>query len=357
MLNTLKKMIPNNIKFKIKSQRFIKEYNEYLDYCKKNNQEKCILFGTPKHGNIGDHAITIAIYKFMSDRGKKVFEVSSFDRFYLMDYIKKTIENDDIILINGGGFIGSQWIEEEKMVRDVVSSFKDNKIIIFPQTLYYKDDENGKKECDISLNIYNNHKDLTICTREKKSYNFVTENITNARCIFVPDIVLYLDNIDFNNKRENALFCLRSDPEKSVSNTDIKKVKECFKSNNLNIDYTDTVINSQISKVDREKIFYDKLEEFSKYKIVVTDRLHGMIFAAITSTPCLVFSNYNYKVKGVYEWIKNLDYISFIEGDFDADEQIKKLLNLDKYKNINILENKHENFKELIDLFLEDKNG
>ena len=35
------------------------------------------------------------------------------------------------------------------------------------------------------------------------------------------------------------------------------------------------------------------MSEIGKRKVVVTDRLHGMIFCAITGTPCVVFSNYN----------------------------------------------------------------
>ena len=37
-----------------------------------------------------------------------------------------------------------------------------------------------------------------------------------------------------------------------------------------------------------------------------------MIFSYLTKTPCIVFSNSNYKVKGVYNrWLKDFDYIKF----------------------------------------------
>ena len=49
-----------------------------------------------------------------------------------------------------------------------------------------------------------------------------------------------------------------------------------------------------------------------------TDRLHGMIFAFITGTPAIVFSNNNHKIEGAYEWIKDCGYIYFIKnGELD----------------------------------------
>ena len=54
-------------------------------------------------------------------------------------------------------------------------------------------------------------------------------------------------------------------------------------------------------------------------KLVVTDRLHCMIFCAVTGTPCIAFDNSNKKISGVYKmWLGDLNYISVSE-DFNAD--------------------------------------
>ncbi|MNE93367.1 putative pyruvyl transferase EpsI [compost metagenome] len=58
---------------------------------------------------------------------------------------------------------------------------------------------------------------------------------------------------------------------------------------------------------------------------MITDRLHGMIFAAITSTPCIALGNYNYKVVGSYEWIKHLGYIKFTNDINQIPELIEEL--------------------------------
>lgn len=326
----------------------------FIKYCRKCNKQKInkyILFGTPIHGNIGDHAITIAEEELLKDMNIMPFEVSSFERHFIIKKIKKSINKNDVIFINGGGFMGNQWLEEEKMIREVVNTFMDNKVIIFPQTAFYKNDEKGKKEFNISYDIYSKHNNLYICAREKTTYEFLKNTYQNVKVLFVPDIVLYLQEYNFNNQRDGVLFCMRSDPEKSLSEQNSSEIINIIKKHFTNIEYTDTVTLAGIKASKRKQAFINKLEQFSKSSLVITDRLHGMIFAAITNTPCIVFSNYNHKVKGVYEWIKELDYIYFIEDVNLLDEVINNFKNKkfeDKYNDLNI-KNKFNILKEAIE--------
>ena len=62
---------------------------------------------------------------------------------------------------------------------------------------------------------------------------------------------------------------------------------------------------------------------FGNRKLIITDRLHGMIFSAITNTPCIALANSTGKVKGVYDWIrKDNNYIYFA----DSIDEIEKIL-------------------------------
>ena len=67
----------------------------------------------------------------------------------------------------------------------------------------------------------------------------------------------------------------------------------------------------------------DKWEEFKHARLVITDRLHGMIFSAITGTPCVALNNSNGKVGFEYEWLKNLPYIGFVDDSTDETAIIK----------------------------------
>lgn len=38
-----------------------------------------------------------------------------------------------------------------------------------------------------------------------------------------------------------------------------------------------------------------------------------MILAYLSKTPCIVLSNYNYKIEGVYEWIKEIEWVVYTD--------------------------------------------
>ena len=161
-----------------------------------------------------------------------------------------------------------------------------------------------------------------------------------------PDMVLYLDKLEENNKRENILFCIRKDKEKVKY--DFDKLEDTLKNKSkFQIDNTDTVIKKNIYPLKkRKKELEKKIHQFQQYKMVVTDRLHGMVFAYLSNTTCLVLQNKSYKVKGVYEWIKDANYIMLAENQ-NMIEISDKLLNL-KEK----VDNKDfkDNYKVLIEL-------
>ena len=78
----------------------------------------------------------------------------------------------------------------------------------------------------------------------------------------------------------------------------------------------------------REKVFRQKIEQFKRASLVVTDRLHGMVFSAITGTPCVALSNYNHKVRETYRWLQQLPYIRFCEVPEEAVRVIPELYRL-----------------------------
>lgn len=337
----------------IKKKICIYKYKKYKKKCKKNKQTEFLIFNTPIHGNIGDHAIIYAEYKMLEKENIKAFEIPTFQEKYYFDYIKNNISKDAMVGITGGGFIGSQWMIEEDLVNKVVETFEEHKIIIFPATIFFKEDEFGKKELEKSIKIFNNAKNLNIFARENKTYEFAKKTYQNANVILIPDIVLTLENQNLNCERKGILLCLRRDVEGIFSQKDKKELYSIINKYDTNIKYIDTVVNYSIKPKNRKKEIEKKLKEFSSSKLVITDRLHGMIFATITNTPCIVLGNYNYKVKGVYDnWIKdNVNNIIFVEDINQIQPNIIKLKNI---KNDNTIK---FNFKELINILEENING
>ena len=169
-------------------------------------------------------------------------------------------------------------------------------LLIFPQTI---DFEKDKKEENNSRIIYSRHKYLTLIAREKESLRIMSILFKNNTIIFSPDMVTYLDNlIDLkNNKRKGALLLLRNDNETILNLTFKKEIFSLIKVFYKYVNFTDTVIDKQIITLEQSKEeVSNKLRQIASYEIVITDRLHGMIFCAITQTSCIVLRNFNHKI-------------------------------------------------------------
>lgn len=318
----MKKFLRNS-RNKVKEMLWKSRYKRYKKICDKKGQREFLIFNTPIHGNLGDHAIIYAEIEMLKELNIEPFEIPTFEEQYIFNYIEKNVDKDADIAITGGGFIGSQWMAEMNLVNKVVETFFEHKIIIFPQTIFFKDDDEGKVELEKSIKNFKKVKNLNIFLREEKSYVFAKKNYENANVFLVPDVVLYLKCL-YEYERKNALLCFRKDVE-GVLNTEKKEeIKEMLLAQKVEIVETDTVLEKCVKIKERKKELFVKVEDFAKAKIVITDRLHGMIFSAITNTPCITFSNYNHKIKGVYTWL-NHNNIIYKENTENLELDIKKI--------------------------------
>lgn len=87
-----------------------------------------------------------------------------------------------------------------------------------------------------------------------------------------------------------------------------------MKTNFSKVIHSDTYVDCENKKYEREYLLEEKLNEFASSELVITDRMHGMVFAAITGTPCIALSNYNHKLKGEFEWLEHLGYIKYAKN-------------------------------------------
>lgn len=300
---------------------------------------KLIFMGEPHYGNLGDQAIYLAektiIDKYFSEYEKWIIPEEKLD--ICATKVQKFINKDDVIFMQGGGNMGDIYDRPERGRRQVLKLFPNNKTIIFPQTVYFSDTEEGKKELEISKQIYNSHKNLVIMAREEKSYNFMKKHFYNAKIYLTPDIVMSLYRGE-NKERSGALLLFRADKEKTLEDKDIEQIKQNVNNKFGEYKLSDMYIGRGIVNIGgklRDDLLNNKFNEFQTSKIAITDRLHGMIFAAITETPCVVFGNFNHKIIESYKWLQNLEYIKFCENIDDLEECIDQVTNIKnpKYDN------------------------
>lgn len=323
-------MIRFNIKRKVKRIVyiiivFIKCKIQYISH-KVGKKGINILINTPTHGNLGDHAIAIAEIEFfglfLKDYAFLEIDGDSIrNNLYIW---KKIIKPSDVICISGGGYLGDLWMNEENLVLDIISSFASNKIVILPQTVHY----NMCSENEYlfrAQKIYSEHKEnLLVCLREQKSYGFFEKHFPFVGNKYLcPDMVLFL-NKEKDLHRQDVLLCFRDDREKiSHGIEQIISVLDDFK---LEYNQISTVEEHGI-RPDERNIYLDVLlKKIASSKLVITDRLHAMLFCVITATPCIAFDNISGKVSGTYEWIKHLDYIKLCSDSKNIESLVDNLM-------------------------------
>lgn len=290
-----------------KIHKATKLFFAYFAY-KKHLKNKIAIVGTPLHNNIGDLAIAIAEFDIVKDCGYSPYEITYSEvKSYLR--IFKIILKNKIIILHGGGNMGDTWYNEELLRRLVLSRIKAKKIVIMPQTLFYSNTPDGLKKEKDSVPIYNKSS-VYLLMRDKASYDKACNLYPNANKYLTSDVVLSLKH-DFNkhNRNGKALLIFRSDIEKSLDSKIVKSIKQYLESNNIPYDETDMYSFVRPNGSNNRMIVSNKLEDISKYSYVITDRLHGMIFSAITSTSCVAFNNDTKKVEGTYDLIKLLGYV------------------------------------------------
>lgn len=282
----------------------------------KKNPKTVFLILTPEHGNLGDHAIASAEINFLNKLGIKYIEITGakLDQMKWSNHLG--VMNGYPILLQGGGYLGTLWFSSEECLREVIRKNPKSDIFMFPNTIYYEDNEWGQEEFGRSTQIYNWHKKLHLYAREKTSYEVMRKAYRDVQ--LVPDMVLSLKKDTSTTARKGCLLCLRGDCEK----TRTPEQEQIIRSQAQllfgdDVGNTDMVVKGHVLPSDRETALEKKYQEFRSAELVITDRLHGMIFCAITGAPCIVLDSKSPKVRGCYEWIKHLDYIRFADKPED----------------------------------------
>lgn len=289
------------------SKSSIPEYNYLL------NRKKCFVFLAADYGNLGDVAITYAQEKFLKDNfpGYTIVDVPISKTLSDLKTLQNICSSDDIVTIVGGGNMSDLYFDIELLRQMVVKAFPHNKIISFPQTMFFSDSLSGRYLKRQAVKVYSQHINLTITVRERWSHEMMKIFLPN--CKLTPDIVMALDKREPLKARKGITFCLRNDAESGISQEFKKELRSQLANQYDIVDYDTHIGRGGLSIQEREQELNKIWSQFRSSEWVITDRLHGMIFAYITGTPCIVLPNNNYKIEGCYSWIKNCGYIHFMD--------------------------------------------
>ncbi|KGQ41211.1 polysaccharide pyruvyl transferase [Gallibacterium anatis] len=294
-----------------------------------------VLLDIPDHQNIGDQAIWAGELAYLSRLPHKLKYSAP---YYNVDM--KKIDKDDIILFHGGGNFGDVWDVCQKLRENVISHCRENKIIVFPQTVYFQSQQNLEK----SAEIFNAHGNVTICARDQVSYGILNKYFTKCQILLLPDMAfcLNLDNFIQEEKSGKTLFVKRTDKELNievdyhevteVENVTVsdwpsfeKEFKQLIKYNpNFSAfgfrEFLFKVANRMpifmplycqpIEKIENRREFYMELgiNFLNHYDTIYTTRLHCFILGILLGKIVYIYDNSYGKNASFYQtWLQDFE--------------------------------------------------
>jgi exopolysaccharide biosynthesis predicted pyruvyltransferase EpsI/glycosyltransferase involved in cell wall biosynthesis len=329
--------------------------------------KKIFLLGVPYHQNIGDQAQTYCLNKWCNKNypDYAVYEIQSaytdkFDFYPMLLLIREKLNDNDKIFIHSGYHTTDIYYNEQILTLAALNVFHKNQIIIFPQTVFFND----ATKMQYVAETHNLHKNVIFMARESISHGYAEKMFTCARVIKFPDIVVSLIG-DFATSegfnREGILFCLRkcSANEKEYFDDDtLSALATKLKDTHMPIDFYDTSLEVPLCEIEanREHVLRKEIfNRFAKYRAIITNRYHGVIFSLVSNTPVIVLKSGVHNLSAGIEWFANLDvfkdYIYFCETTEQAEQALIKIHNAELEYNLPAYfkENYYDKLKNLID--------
>ena len=317
-----------------RSRRIIKTviYNTGFDL-NGSATKRIVYFELPCFDNLGDHAIAYVskemLQSFCNEHKEyQLFVVDGWNIDKAISTLKKKLTPEDVVICQGGGNFGSLYEFAEIYRGKVFKYLKNSRIILMPQTCFYSEDETGRKALEEDKRLIADCKDITLFARDEKSLDFMRDNF-DADVEFLHDTVSLFDAQPFSSeKRDGIVICLRSDKEGTLKVENKKEIIQRAEERGRT-HITDTCTNYEVKLSERQKVLEDKWKLWGSSKLVITDRLHGMIFSIITKTPCIVIGNNHFKVYEAYKTFAENEYIRFIDSMDMLETAMDELLSLD----------------------------
>lgn len=187
----------------------------------------------------------------------------------------------------------------------------------------------------------NQHKDLTICARDKNSFEILKSYFTNANKLLLPDMAFYIDQSKINYTQKNSgrnLFVQRNDKESNpeinldiiqkynIQNVVVKDWPTMEYSNIIQLIGTlllksNKIFNNQLStltdfyyqNIYRSLMIKKGVKFIKSYNEIYTTRLHVAILCILLEKRCHFLDNSYGKNLNFYNtWLNDLENFYFL---------------------------------------------
>lgn len=339
--------------------RLLRNYNHYYKKQKQNlpldkiHSERGIVYVlAPSYSNLGDVAIFVESLDFLRKYATLPIKAVLYSRQCVnkKNLLSLPLNDDDLIIIQGGGNMGAFYSSEEYLRQNIVKWFPKNRIISMPQTVYFGD---RRKNYILSRakKIYSSYKNLTIFARDVPSFDFCKQNF-NCDVRICPDMVLSSSPKRFLDYQKNkkVLLCFRKDIESKIENAFVENIENYLGENGFSFKYWDTDDLSGRNIENKEEKIQQVLEYFNHFQFVVTDRYHGTILSYISKTPCIGLDNSYGKVKNGFVWFNGSNYMFYADSFEKIRKSMDEIQNLESFEINNNLLSEFDVLKQILNI-------
>ncbi|HWK95873.1 MAG TPA: polysaccharide pyruvyl transferase family protein [Pseudolabrys sp.] len=259
----------------------------------------------PVHNNVGDLLIHQGADAFLDDYGYSVlgrFSMHDFTRRGRHDeaqvVLKPSIRDLDglvqrgcAIVLHGGGNFGDVWPQFQAFRELIIARYPETPIVILPQTIHFDSiAQRGR-----SARLLSAHRQLYIFVRDRESLAFLRE--ANAGGELMPDMAHQLwgrPELSVPGPEHGTLVVRRRDRESrnmagavqfdwdelnsAVSRFTLRALR---KWQTIDNPLRHSVPNYLLWRLYRDRLVARAVARFRPFATIDTDRLHGMILAAL----------------------------------------------------------------------------
>ena len=305
-------------------------------------RKRIYLLCEPKHANLGDQAQLMCTLRWLGHNYPDYKVVRFGYMFGAFDYalksraknillilkyiyLKLTIGRSDIFVGHSGYFFVDHhvgWLTYAFFMR----YFPGHKMIILPQTINFY----SPVAKQMAVQAFGSKPELTLLCRDEVSFGMAKQLFGTTKMLLYPDIVTSLiGTMRFDGPRDGVLLCARNDVEAFYGRDELAAFLDRFACGRKETTDTTIAVTQKEMARHRDRLVMEKIEYFSTFKVVVTDRYHGTIFSAIASTPVVVINSADHKLSSGVKWFPKEvfgDNVQFADSLDDAYTKAAKML-------------------------------
>jgi len=340
--------------------------------------EGCAMVDWPRwKPNIGSHLVWLATGLHLRQvAGARIAYVSSVQDYSRDEMLGKIGRGTGAIFLRGGYF-GDFWAGGENarqlMYERIIAECRDNPVYLMPQSISFDNPARLAKSAD----ILNRHPALTIFARDEGSFAYASEHFHRAKVILSPDSAFHLvgmPELNFHRSPSGqVLYHRRKDwvlPEFDPENLGIP---DLVTSEWLSFEWLGIGRWSRASRVPglvpfvRESYqrclaapgewlarqrwkraspdngvedgataaawlhptwswIHSGLRQLSRYRVVITNRLHGHIGCLLLGVPHVLIPGPYGKMRAFYDtWTRDIEFCRLVEDPLEVKDAVEEL--------------------------------